>query len=133
MLRSIYGRTCVLVIFILNCKSIIKVSEHVANEHLAATYVGIWTFLELIWVKWKNNEVFVRGLHIIGVEDDLTVVDVGDLHHLVSGDVPTVVGVIYDLGVDVKVDIVARSPLDPETGHENDDVVTSVRGRELCE
>ena len=46
-----------------------------------------------------DDEICLRGLNIVGVEDDLTEVDVGDLDIVVEGDVPLVVGLVYDLGV----------------------------------
>ena len=50
-----------------------------------------------------DDEICLRGLNIVGVEDDLTEVDVGDLDIVVEGYVPLVVGLVYDLGVNVEL------------------------------
>ena len=72
----------------------------------------------------------IRDRHIVGVEDDLAEVDVGELHLLEEGDVPFVVALVEHLGADVELDHVILGSLDPEAGHEDDDVVAGVGGGE---
>ena len=50
-----------------------------------------------------DDEILVGGLHVVGVEDDLAEVDVGDLDVVVEGYVPLVMSVVKDLGVDVEL------------------------------
>ena len=50
-----------------------------------------------------DDKVFFGGLDVVGVEDDLAEMDIGDLDIVVEGDVPLVVGLVYDLGVDVEL------------------------------
>ena len=50
-----------------------------------------------------DDKVFFGGLDVVGVEDDLAEMDIGDLDVVVEGDVPLVVGLVYDLGVDVEL------------------------------
>ena len=50
-----------------------------------------------------DYEILVGGLDVVGVEDDLAEVDVGDFDVVVEGDVPLVVGAADDLGVDVEL------------------------------
>ena len=50
-----------------------------------------------------DYEILVGGLNVVGVEDDLTEVDVGDFDIVVEGDVPLVVAAADDLGVDVEL------------------------------
>ena len=60
-----------------------------------------------------DDEVFLGGLHIIGVEDYLTKVDIGHQHTLLKSCVPHVEGLIEDLGAHVEFDIGSESPSDP--------------------
>ena len=80
-----------------------------------------------------DDKVFFRGLHVVGVENDLAEVHVGDEDVLIEGDVPLVVGVVEDLGVDVKLDRIARPPPDPQTSYKQHDVVAGVRSCEMGE
>ena len=60
-----------------------------------------------------DDEVFLGGLHVIGVEDYLTKVDIGHQHILLKGCVPHVEGLIEDFGADVESNGASESPSDP--------------------
>ena len=70
-----------------------------------------------------DDVVGARGLNIVGVEDYLGEVDVADLDPGPEGDVPEVVGFIDDLGVDMELQGPSELAINPEAGHEDDDVV----------
>ena len=60
--------------------------------------------------------------------------DVADLDPGPEGDVPEVVGLVDDLGVDVELQGPSELSVDPEAGHEYNDVVPlegRCKGREL--
>ena len=80
-----------------------------------------------------NDKVFFGGLDVVGVEDDLAEVDVGDLDVVVEGYVPLVVGLVYDLGVYVELHRFRGSCPDPQTGHKYDNEVAAVGTCEFCE
>lgn len=80
-----------------------------------------------------DDVVCPRGLNVVGVEDDLGEVDVADLDPGPEGDVPEVVGLVDDLGVDVELQGPSELAINPEAGHEDDDVVPLEGGREGVE
>ena len=80
-----------------------------------------------------DNEICLWGLNVVGVEDDLAEMDVGDLDVVVEGDVPLVVGLVDDLGVDVELHRFRWSCPDPQTGHKYNNVVAAVGSCKLGE
>ena len=79
----------------------------------------------------KDNEVLFGGLHVVGVEDDQTEVDVGEGNLTVNGGIPHVeTGVDYG-GSNMELHWICWITLDPKAGDVEDDVVGG-KGRSEC-
>ena len=57
--------------------------------------------------------------------------DIGDPDILEEGDIPPVMGRVEHLGVYVKLQKSAKAASNPETSHEDDDIILRVRSGEL--
>ena len=75
----------------------------------------------------ENNKILLWGLHIIGIENDLTEMNVGDQQVLVKGYVPLIMGYVENSRSYVELHWIASCGSDPKTSHEDNDVVATQR------